>query len=164
MWATVSSAAHRSFCCKWFRDGHFSIGLNLKREWSQLKNESMRSAAELLLVGGGREDPPLPWSTAALPQGLARGSVDPACWMCKAGESFPVPTLAWGCPQLCSGLEDSTHGHGAMSVFLGWVRPRAIQGYRESLTLPCRHCLEAQRDCYEQGALVTKLGKSEVQT
>lgn len=79
------------------------------------------------------------------------GSIDPACWKYKAVESFPVPTLAWGWPQLCYGLEDSTHGCGAMAVFHGWIRPRASQGYREipSLTLPCRHCLETQRDCYE---------------
>lgn len=33
---------------------------------------------------------------------------------------------------------------GAVAVFHGWIRPRVIQGYRETptLTLPCGHCLE----------------------
>lgn len=140
--------------------------LNLKRDWRQLKNESMRSSAELLLVRRGKgRCPPLPWGTAALPQELARGRSDPACWTRKAEESCPVPTLAWGCPQLCSGLEDPIHGHGAMSVFHGRIRPRAIQGYRESpsLTLPCRQCLEA-RGVVMSRMLSTKLGKSEVKT
>lgn len=59
-----------------------------------------------------------------------------------------------------------TNMDGAVVVLHGWVRPRAIQGYREtpSLTLPCRPCLETQRDLYEQETLMIKLWKSEVRT
>lgn len=77
-----------------------------------------------------------------------------------------MPTLAWGRSQLCYGERTPPMDMDrAMAVFHGWIRPRGFQAYREtpSLTLPCRHCLETQRD-YEQEALVTKLWKSEVRT
>lgn len=114
--ATASSAAP---CV--FREGHFSVGSGLEG-WSPLKLARMWSSAELLLVGGEREMPTPSWNTAALTQELTIGSTDPACWKCKAEESFPVPTLTWGWPQ----REDSPHGHGAMAGFHGWIRPRAI--------------------------------------
>lgn len=79
-----------------------------------------------LLVGGEGRCPPLPWNTAVtvprtvwplLLQGANQvPSIDPACWKCGAIGSFPVPPLAWGWPQPSCGLEDSTHGRGAVAV------------------------------------------------